>query len=302
MLYVDYARNVFRDYEKKKAAKLISSRLTHPTTANLREECKALCNERLTTRDQGILKTFFGQIGGDVTACVQTIENYDPDKFKPLVKFLKKEIKDTNVKNVDLLAWLIDYKDRPYGFVPVQPQPEEDEPEITDSDKEPVHEQTDSNGNQQTEDAVAQPQGYRNKKWWKKDYLRKAAITVLILSAVNVGAYTLWTSMKSSAEITGNEKCMYWADDHYQPVSCNQKMENSLVIALDSQRLNHFKRITTKDTITMKAIGNVWYAKVNGSIEFYTSDGFHPIDIRLRLKPITQFIINKYIHPNTPPK
>jgi hypothetical protein len=89
---------------------------------------------------------------------------------------------------------------------------------------------------------------------------------------------------------------MFWADDHYQPISCNQKVDNVQVIALDSVNLYHFKKITLPDTITLNAIGFVWYAKYRGTIEFYTDSGFHPIDPGLRLKRITAYMIRKYIH------
>jgi len=43
------------------------------------------------------------------------------------------------------------------------------------------------------------------------------------------------------------------------------------------------------------AIGYVWYVKLNGTIEFYTAEGYHPVRRELRLLPITLYMINKHI-------
>ncbi|MGE9310792.1 hypothetical protein ACLOAU_04080 [Niabella sp. CJ426] len=42
------------------------------------------------------------------------IKRFDIDKFKPLQNFLKKPV-NTREKNIELLAWLIDFKFRPYS-------------------------------------------------------------------------------------------------------------------------------------------------------------------------------------------
>ncbi|WP_315823473.1 hypothetical protein [Paraflavitalea speifideaquila] len=61
---------------------------------------------------------------------------------------------------------------------------------------------------------------------------------------------------------------MYWAGDHYQPVPCNQKVPNTLVVALDTLLIKNFRKITQPDTITNRAIGLVWYSKINNKVEF----------------------------------
>jgi hypothetical protein len=90
---------------------------------------------------------------------------------------------------------------------------------------------------------------------------------------------------------------MYWAGDHYEQVSCNQKLGDTMVIALDTFKLRHFKKITRPDTITGYSLGRVWYIKMDGRVEFYTADGHHPIQQQRRLKPLSDYIIFKYIRP-----
>ncbi len=89
---------------------------------------------------------------------------------------------------------------------------------------------------------------------------------------------------------------MFWDEDHYQPISCKQHGD-TLVVALDSNKLVHFRKITQPDTITTNAIGTIWYVKYRKGYEFYTADGYHPIDPQLRLRPITEYIIRNHIHP-----
>lgn len=93
---------------------------------------------------------------------------------------------------------------------------------------------------------------------------------------------------------------MFWDGNQYQPISCNQKLGDTLVVALDSSKTLHFKKITQPDTISFNAIGAIWYVKYRGGIELYTAAGFHPIDPRLRVRPITAYIIRKYLHEENP--
>lgn len=89
---------------------------------------------------------------------------------------------------------------------------------------------------------------------------------------------------------------MYWAVDHYEPSPCNKKIEGVLLIALDSFKLNNFRRITVPDTITYASIGILWYYKPKrDSVEFYTAEGFHPIMYNRRLKPVTKYMVDVHV-------
>ena len=94
---------------------------------------------------------------------------------------------------------------------------------------------------------------------------------------------------------------MYWSVDHYQPISCDQKMPNTLVIALDMDKVKNFRKIMHPDTITNRAKGHVWYSKINNRVEFFTADGSHPIAIDKNLRPLSDHIIETYIYPGMSP-
>jgi hypothetical protein len=48
------------------------------------------------------------------------------------------------------------------------------------------------------------------------------------------------------------------------------------------------------DTLTQRALGHVWYSKIDGLVEFYTAGGIHPVHRERRLRPLTAYILQKY--------
>jgi hypothetical protein len=124
------------------------------------------------------------------------------------------------------------------------------------------------------------------KKPAKPVTIRKAVIVLIIIVLGGSGTYLYKKSIQG---------CMYWTGDHYQPIPCNQKVGDTAIIAFDEQKTVHLKKITRPDTITTNALGRVWYVKIDKRIEYYTAGGFHPIEYKRKLKPITGYIIGKYI-------
>jgi len=281
-MFADYESLIVLDYQKKIAANnAFPLSLIQPTPARLKAECLAVCNKRFERKDERTLRAFFGE-GGDKGASLQAINRCDVDKFRPLNNFLKESTGTTDPKNIELLAWLIDFKDRPFELGKKyivnrlgEPKRPEDIP-VGKTGRTPGA-------------VIGQSKGSQTK-------VRMAIIAVVTLIIVSGVTYLLRTNKPSAPSLTGREACMFWAEDHYQPISCAQKLENIQVIALDSERINHFRKITRSDTITPSAVGSVWYVKYRGNMEYYTSGGYHPTDLRLRLLPITDYIIRKHIH------
>ncbi len=63
---------------------------------------------------------------------------------------------------------------------------------------------------------------------------------------------------------------------------------------MDTMLVAHFRKITTPDTITLKALGHVWYSKIDGKVEFFTSDGANPEHPEKELRQATRYMIKKY--------
>lgn len=306
MLFKDYQLLVREDYEKKRAKNALSLRLMNPTAAKLRDECYAVCQERYAGKDEQTLSTFFGK-QQNPTAYTRTIKIENPDRFRPLMNFLKDKVSDPDLITVELLAWLIDFKSRPFRLgmtlnddntevehieevtqIAEKQNSEEEESKITAV----------SNNNDSDDDDNSGDDNGNNGKTRSKFEMRVAVVLAFLIISIGMGAYWLLNHNLTgwSTNFRSGEGCMYWAGDHYQAVPCNQKFDDgTLVIGLDSERLNHFKKITTPDTITERSKGSVWYAKIDNKIEFYTSGGTHPIHVEKTLKPVTHYIIYKYI-------
>lgn len=108
-----YRLDVLKFYEQKKEAGELSANLLHFTPANLRNETRLLFGAGSDPMAKRILKEFF-ELPFDHIISDLTIKKCDPDKFKPLCNFLKRGT-GTHEKNIELLAWLIDFCPRPFS-------------------------------------------------------------------------------------------------------------------------------------------------------------------------------------------
>jgi hypothetical protein len=292
-LFPDYKERVLEDYRSKKEAGSLSIRLIHPAPAKLKTESKAVCTSRYQKKDDRTLNDFFGQ-EVDQEAYLKAIGRCHPDKFKPLVKFLRGETETTNDKNIELLAWLIDFKDRPYKMKYVPDLPEESIPRVPElPGLVPIASGSVVFSPEQNEEKRPPSQVIYSQRLPSVKTRRTTIIIVVILFALfGIGVYWI------NKPIRGPQGCMYWAGDHYQQILCTQSLGDTLLVPLDTGKLMHFKRITNLNTIVHASVGSVWYANISGNIELFTSDGFHPIYQKIRLKPLSDYIIKKYIHPD----
>lgn len=112
----NYIKLVIGTYKKKRANNELSILLSQPTPANIRQECANVYKEGCEKKDEPTLRAFFGP-GQQGKKFLDIIEGFDLPKFKPLVLYLKKNgRKKITDKSLELLAWLIDIKHRPFVF------------------------------------------------------------------------------------------------------------------------------------------------------------------------------------------
>lgn len=272
MLFEDYKNEVLKSYQQKKNAGELSDNLSMPTPKKLRDECLMVLAGRYNRKDDEVIRLFFDPLNKYMDHA-KSVERIDVGKFKPLINFVKGEINRTEDKNVKLLAWLIDFEPRPYKFIMPANAEEETKGEVTPLQK-----------------LTFTPIKPSNKKSIPKLF---TILGVVILLLTTGGIYLIKYKFVG-ATYSGEEKCMYWAEDHYQPIACTQKVEDALVIALDTVRLVQFKKITRPDTISIKSVGKVYYFKHNGRLEFFTSGGFHPVYLDRKLKPLTAYMLGNY--------
>ncbi len=108
-----YRSEVLRFYEEKKASGELSMNLMFPTCANIRNEFRLLFNAGCDNLDKRMLKEFL-KIPFDKELSDLTIKKYDTETFKALCNFLKKGVQ-TRERNIELLAWMIDFRPRPFS-------------------------------------------------------------------------------------------------------------------------------------------------------------------------------------------
>lgn len=90
------------------------------------------------------------------------------------------------------------------------------------------------------------------------------------------------------------KKYMYWDGEQYIGTDSIYISPGINIVAMDSHKLKHFRRIMRKDTLTdVNALGKVWYSKYNNEVEFFTDDGVDP-DNGKELRKATSLIIYKY--------
>ncbi|MBU7577864.1 MAG: hypothetical protein KAF40_07370 [Flavihumibacter sp.] len=112
-MFSDYTYLILDEYYTKLGQNKLPPSLLHLRPARLRDECLKVCEERFQPRDLKTLRDFFGVFDGK-EECLKLIERIDVDKFRPLINYLNGDTESTNEKNIELLAWLIDFQPRPF--------------------------------------------------------------------------------------------------------------------------------------------------------------------------------------------
>ncbi|MBL0881811.1 MAG: hypothetical protein IBJ16_00445 [Chitinophagaceae bacterium] len=302
-----YIKLVFRTYQLLRSTPEFSPALKQPTPASIRKECLTVYKERPHRKDEPVLRSFFGPAASN-NSFLTAIEKFPTDGFRAFVNYLKGKAVKTDDKNVELLAWLIDFPHRPYrygmdimlsekenailnGVDHIDENVSQEIEEVNDDDEAILDQPHENALENHTEPTVHKqiPIDYINpvgeiksgknvliidKKW----LIIGVALFVSILS---VGIY--WRYDKSA-------NCMYWTGDHYEKIDCAEDINDKVVFNED--RWKNFRKITDLSTITEKSIGVVHYFG-NKNREFFTSGGKHPIETTRYLRVMTRYIWEK---------
>ncbi len=303
--HAGYTKLVVAAYNKKKANNELSPLLAQSTPANIRRECANVYQERYAKKDEPTLRAFFGP-AEQGRKFLSVIQEFDVSKFKPLDTYLKGAgRKGINDRNLELLAWLIDFRHRPYVFGmdvildedalsiigrpigdPLPPPPKPGIEQNTVSENPAPNE-----GNPTTPlQAIAAGD--------EKKHTSKTARAIFWVGIISLGGlYFIWQQDKDGQMALGNANtgCMYWAEDHYEQVPCNEDPKGRLILALDKEKLKNFRKITRADTITEWSIGKIYYLKNNRVLEYYTIGGNHPVDVTRTLKVLSPYMFDTYL-------
>jgi len=276
----DYLLTVKQQVERAKSG-TYASFLLNPSPAQLRNFCLLLLDNKLNKSDEAIFRIFF-QAPEDVVLR-KSIENFDVEKFKAVGNFLKGISQTTNIASLNLIAILTDCTPRPFNrFI------KEEKSTVTEPlglPSVPIKNLIVNTITSPTTVLIAIKQ---------KTVLFSQIVKIVLLSIM-----LLSTAYGVKEAVYPNKQCMQWQTDHYEAVECDVSKKNrgfNTVIPFDAITLK-IKRIEVnkKTPFFHNDTPLVWYLKRNGKPEFFSNGpGYYP-ETNKPLKPITQYMIDKYV-------
>ncbi|NDV16529.1 hypothetical protein GO009_10870 [Muricauda sp. TY007] len=275
-----YKREILEKYRKDKGGEM-RGYLANPTRRQIREACLWLLDKRRLKYDEQTLNRFFQFEEGKNR--VLHVQQFKADKFLPIVKFLKEKTGDTGTENLELIAWLIDFRPRPYV-------------EYLKSNNSTSGEFSIDNSEPEIVDETANTKTVTNPPPWKL-----IVAIGFVLVTITLTTLVLKNQSSNSQTLSPNQ-CMAWADTLYVEVSCATKPYSKYgtsVEPLDKMKLENFKKVEVDMATQFFAEKTnkplIWYYKnKNGEIEYYTAPGLHPINGET-LRKITPYIIQTYV-------
>ncbi|MDI5899532.1 hypothetical protein [Flavobacterium yafengii] len=276
--FEEYKSAIKSQYEENKNVD-VSGILLNPTPAQLRNLCLMIFDNSLSKSDENVFKLFFNL--KEEQSIRKCIANYDIARFRPIISFLKGEKDSENTTRIELAAILIDFNPRPYnkyllnGKIDARGKSEA-------SALVEVKKLIESNSDEERKNEKA---GATNKGLGKK-----AVIYLAVLLSLFFMGYTV------KGVFFPEKECMMWKEDHYVVVDClNDNGALGVVIPIDENRMK-LKKLDSNEKLNFfnneKPV--VWYCKHDGVVELFNAPGFHPVTEK-PLKPITQYIIDKYL-------
>jgi len=267
-----YKELVLDAFDRMLDGQLLPPELVSRTRRSLKAHCVRVCTERFEKKDEMLLESVFGT-KENKTAYVNAIKNVNADIFRALHTFLNDRTVNTTFTNICLLAWMIDFEPRPY--YPGLKLPER----VVLSPNERYDRHRKEDGSPGGKDKTSK---------------NKLLLTLLVAGVLLFSGY-LFTRFKKE-KIIGDERCMIWSGDHYEPVNCSRKFVVTPLLPIDRHLIDNFRRITRPDTLTLHSVKKVWYINTRGRIEFYNGSGSYPLDTSRRLLPMTDYILKKYVY------
>ena len=258
-----------------------SEYLLEPSPAKLKKLSALFFEMKQNSFDEGIFRKFFNWNENEDK--IKQIKKFDTDKFRPFQNFLIRNTDLSQIESVDLIAILVDFNPRPYLKFRNK--------DFVDND-----EITEFTAREELETIITKPNYVEGFATVKKFPLRIKVLLSLILVVIMT---SLGFSIRNIC--FPNKNGMVWTNNHYEAVEFGKMSSSKDILPMDQNVLDNFRKITVCDTTTFFKNGNgdtpiVWYGKdpKTKKYEYFNKPGIHPITGKT-LKPITEYIIEKYI-------
>lgn len=283
----DYKKAIKEKYEIEKSGSY-SSLLLNPSRAKLRNLCFELFKDNPSKDDLMSFSSFFGF---EFTVTNSNILKGLTDKFRPIETFFKGETDLMDIEGVNIAAILVDFKPRPY--LKFSKKEEFINKPLSENNIEVAHVVGVDLNNELKEDEIVEEQTFKSARSVKNkgNAFFNKPIIIVVFSILFISCLGFFSLSK--------DKCMQWQKDHYQIVDCEDGRVGIVnlfsKVPLNKNMLN-FRKIQVCDTTTFFKYDKpiVWYCKKGNQLEFFNSPGFNPENNK-PLKPITQYMIDKYI-------
>ncbi|WP_431293546.1 hypothetical protein [Pedobacter sp. P26] len=327
-MFEEYKSSLLDFYHVKRKSQRLTLNLDQPGREKLRKECVEVFLRKNTQKDKDFIRSIFDP-RNQFDDQVRSIERFKLDKFRPLVSFMVEGRSTRDEGLVKLLAWLIDFpaysewrdlseqelkltfEEAAKKYKEDEIQEKENTNEVTSDEGELKNEEDleeGSNDDQpkdeevkeedQSDDAL-EDEDNRESVYIPRFSPRYITIACIILLFVGTTSFVAWENSTSSVRMpNADEKCMYWDEDHYEPVKCNAQIANATIIPLDLKKLQRQRKINLSDTLTSYSLGKVWYKGFVKDHEFFTAAGPYPTDTTRVLKKLSPIILAKYISNN----
>ncbi len=277
-----------------------SNKLKKPTDANVKKACLALYSKKNGLADKYILLNFLGL--REEEDIVMALKKTDPEKFRPIVYFLKDKTVDPRNETIELVAWLIDFGEQ--KAEPILAEQKSLSSEKMNDEKEDKGSNIVGNLAQLTllddgdKTKTIQNDNPKSPKLSNRAVRNSIIFLVLFIASIEIfvfGGINRFINTDTRMP-QAHEKCMYWNGYQYEPVVCQDTIYFSKrVIPLNMKELINLKKIDRPDTLTTSDIGKVWYHKVNSQLQLFTSSGAFPMDTNRVLKPLSKYMYYEHI-------
>lgn len=289
--------NTDSDYKKRIKAKfeierkgIFHSFLDNPSPAQLRELCLLKYDNGLDKIDETIFRIFFKVTENEDLRAA--IFNYHIPLFKSVGNYLTAATPDkaTSIKNLNLIAVLIDFKPRPFNKFHQNGPLEDGEKGVA------IHanEVKKIAINALKAEAVIQRTEYTIQP--KNNFKKK-------LGYGFIGVLGLFTAGYTTKDLLYPEKqCMKWVEDHYESVDCIQEAQSvgsyGTIVPYDEREFGR-RELTVCDTTEFFVEGNskkpkVWYDKEKDGLRYFNMNGVNP-ETGDHLRPMTLYMIGKHV-------
>lgn len=291
-MFEDYKRDLLKFFLIRKENHQLPDNLELLGRERLKKECIEVFLRKKSQKDKDFIKSVFDP-KNEFEDQLRSIEKFDLDKFRPLINFLTEKVKTIrDDKLVKLFAWLIDFPAN------------EEWRELSEESKKNIFENAANRAKDTPPPAPPEPPKPPTPeppKPTEPEYIRRFSpryitMSCILLLFISSSSFIAWENSTSSVRMPkADEGCMYWNEDHYEPVKCDAQITNATIIPLDLKKLQHQRKINLSDTLTSYSLGKVWYKGFVKDHEFFTAAGTYPADTTKVLKKLTPIILSKYI-------